>query len=59
MSYNEQIWEISSGKCLQTFDLHDSPILCLKFNPNELTLASGAADKIVKYWDLEKFGLVK
>ena len=44
---------------MQTFDLHDSPILAVKFNPYDLTLATGSADKTVRYWDLEKYGIVK
>ena len=45
-------------KCFQTFDLHNGSVSCLKFNPDDLTLVSGSADKTVKYWDLQEFGLV-
>ena len=30
-------------------------VTCLKFNPQNLTLANGSTDKTVKYWDLETF----
>jgi len=52
------LWDIGSGKSIYTFNLHEAPVTCLKFNPYELTLATGSADKTVKYWDLEKFGLI-
>ncbi len=53
------MWDIGSGKTLYTFNLHSAPVTCLKFNPYDLTLASGSADKTIKYWDLEKFGMVR
>ncbi len=60
LGYNcfTQLWDIGTGKMMYTFNLHDAPITCLKFNPYDLTLATGSADKTVKYWDLERFGLV-
>lgn len=59
LTFLTQVWDITSGKCINTFDLHDSPVLTIKFNPFDLTLATGSADKTVKYWDLDKFGLVR
>lgn len=44
---------------MQTFDLHDGSVSVVKFNPFDLTLATGSADKTVKYWDLDKMGLVR
>jgi WD40 repeat protein len=35
-----------------------SPVTCMQFNPENLTLASGHADRTAKLWDLETFGFV-
>lgn len=53
-----KVWDISSGKVLKTFDLHEQPVSCLKFNPEIITLATGSADRTIKYWDLENFAFV-
>ena len=45
--------------CFQTFNLHEGPVTCLQYNPQDLTLASGSKDKTVKYWDLDNFSLVR
>ena len=49
---------MSYGKLLHTFLLHDAPVNCVKFNPIDMALATGGADRLVRYWDLEKFSLV-
>jgi katanin p80 WD40 repeat-containing subunit B1 len=49
---------MSTSKVLHNFLLHDAPISCIKFNPMDMAMASGGADKTVKYWDLEHFSLV-
>ena len=45
-------------KQIYTFSLHDAPVTTAKFNPTEYILATGSIDRTVKYWDLEKWGLV-
>ncbi len=50
---------MSSGKIIGNYEAHDSPVLTLRFNPYDLTLASGSADKTIKYWDVEHNQLVK
>ena len=49
---------MSTNKVMHNFLLHDAPITCIKFNPMDMAMASGGADKTVKYWDLEHFSLV-
>ena len=49
---------MSTNKVIHNFLLHDAPITCIKFNPMDMAMASGAADKTVKYWDLEHYSLV-
>lgn len=53
-----KIWDIMTWKQIYTFSLHDAPVTTAKFNPTEYILATGSIDRTVKYWDLEKWGLV-
>jgi katanin p80 WD40 repeat-containing subunit B1 len=38
--------------------LHEGPVNVVKFNDCEMALASGGADRTVKYWNLDKFNLI-
>jgi katanin p80 WD40 repeat-containing subunit B1 len=43
---------------LHDFSLHKGPVNCLDFHPHEFLLATGSADKTLKFWDLETFELI-
>ena len=37
---------------------HSGAVNTLEFHPSECLLASGSADKTIRFWDVEKFELV-
>jgi katanin p80 WD40 repeat-containing subunit B1 len=34
---------------------HDGPVTTIEFHPTEFLVATGSADRTVKFWDLESF----
>jgi katanin p80 WD40 repeat-containing subunit B1 len=53
-----QLWDLTAGKLIHDFDAHKGPISSVEFHPHEFLLATGSADRTVKFWDLETFSLV-
>jgi katanin p80 WD40 repeat-containing subunit B1 len=49
---------LTAGKLLHEFKFHEGPIRSLDFHPLEFLLATGSADRTVKFWDLETFELI-
>uniref|UniRef100_A0A6N2LEJ7 Katanin p80 WD40 repeat-containing subunit B1 homolog n=1 Tax=Salix viminalis TaxID=40686 RepID=A0A6N2LEJ7_SALVM len=47
-----------AGKLLHDFKCHEGQIQCIDFHPHEFLLATGSADRTVKFWDLETFELI-
>ncbi|KAG9137363.1 hypothetical protein Leryth_017702 [Lithospermum erythrorhizon] len=43
---------------MHEFKSHEGQIQCIDFHPHEFLLATGSADKTVKFWDLETFELI-
>jgi len=43
---------------MHDFKYHDSQVQCLDFHPHEFLLATGSADRTVKFFDLETFELI-
>ncbi len=46
-----RLWEVSAGRSLAEWEAHDANVTALAFRPNG-TLVSGAADGILKIWNL-------
>ncbi len=46
-------------RALNTFVQHDAPVTCVRYNPVDKALSSGANDRTVKYWDLDSYSLVE
>ena len=47
-----KIWELSSGRVLQSLEPHSERISCVAVSPDGKLLATGSHDKTVKIWDL-------
>ena len=52
-----QVWDLTAGKLLHSF-CHEDAITGLEFHPSEFVLATGSADRTVKWWDLETSELI-
>uniref|UniRef100_A0A8C0QQZ8 Katanin p80 WD40 repeat-containing subunit B1 n=1 Tax=Chelonoidis abingdonii TaxID=106734 RepID=A0A8C0QQZ8_CHEAB len=52
------LWDLAAGKIMFEFTGHTGPVNVVEFHPNEYLLASGSADRTVRFWDLEKFQVV-
>lgn len=50
-----QIWDLKAGKLLRELPPHGGAVTALEFHPHEFLLATGSADKTVRFWDLETF----
>jgi len=53
-----KVWDLTAGKLLHDFKFHSGQIRCIDFHPQEFLLATGSADRTVKFWDLETFELI-
>jgi WD40 repeat protein len=47
-----RLWELPSGRPLAHWEAHDASVTALAFRPDGRTLISGAADGILRLWDL-------
>ncbi|MFI5456524.1 MAG: WD40 repeat domain-containing protein [Isosphaerales bacterium] len=47
-----RLWELPSGRPLARWEAHDADVTALAFRPDGRTLVSGAADGMLKLWDL-------
>ncbi|KAF9498450.1 WD-repeat-containing protein [Pleurotus eryngii] len=47
------IYDLASSSLIQTVEAHSSTVWSLHVHPNEKALASGSADKEVKFWEFE------
>lgn len=48
-----ELFDIASSTLLDTLKAHDGPIWSLDIHPNGRSMATGSADKTVKFWNFE------
>jgi len=46
------VWDVATGKRLQTFSGHSQQIYCAAFSPDATRLATGSGDQTVRIWNV-------
>jgi WD40 repeat protein len=46
------LWDVSTGKLLNSLDKHTNIVKCVAFSPNSQMIASGSSDKNIILWDV-------
>ncbi len=47
-----KLWDLATGREIQTFSGHQSGVVSVSFSPDGKTLASGSSDKTIKLWNI-------
>lgn len=51
-----KLWDLATGRVLQKYAGHTSPVGCLAFAPDGKAFVSGAADRFLHVWDADRRG---
>ena len=54
-----KIWNLTTGKCIKTFEQHTKGIQCLLFLNNDQILVTGSKDTTIKLWNINNGQLIK
>ncbi|NDC31869.1 MAG: hypothetical protein EBZ58_13255, partial [Bacteroidetes bacterium] len=59
MDKSIRIWDVASGKCIDTLNGHSSGVLSVCFSPDGKFIASSSRDGFIKIWDIGSAQCVK
>ncbi len=48
-----KLWDVTTGRCLLSFEGHRGPVASVLFHPDGVHAASGSADRCLKIWNLQ------
>jgi WD40 repeat protein len=51
--HTAMLWDVSTGRKLQTLREHTGPVYCVAFHPDGTTLVTLAEDNLAKFWDVK------
>ena len=52
LDHTLKLWDISTGKCIRTFEGHSGEVLSVAFSPDRTLALSGSNDKTLKLWEI-------
>lgn len=54
-----RLWSLHDKACVATLTNHMSPVTCVAFTEDGYTMATGARDKVVNFWELRRHTLLR
>ena len=54
-----RVWSLRDKTCIATLGCHMSAITCVAFTEDGFTMATGSRDKVINFWELRQFTLMK
>ncbi len=54
-----KLWDLSTGRCLKTFEGHTQLVWSVAFSSDSQILASGSQDDTIKIWDVRTGECIK
>jgi len=58
-SFHIRLWDIDSGKCIQTFEGHNETVRTVEWSADQRFVLSAGHDCTVRVWDVESGSCVK
>ncbi|WP_456460673.1 caspase family protein [Reichenbachiella sp.] len=54
-----QLWDLSKGRVVRSFDGHENGVICFEFSQDGKNLFTGSGDKTIKMWEVATGQLVR